>query len=155
MRGFPPLHLLFFVLALAALAMPLTRLTFGRVTATPLSGQLLPEDKEDSRTTRSFLRLRFSHPPLQLKISPLADAEAPALFSLSHEQQPVSPFETEVHLPIIDHSVELSITAEWGGDVSQAAVTVDVEPDGMEARSQTVWADGNALDEILTFVWKS
>ena len=34
------------------------------------------------------------------------------------------------------------------------ALTLEIEPDGLEARSETRWSSAGNLDEVITFSWK-
>ncbi|TLD71265.1 hypothetical protein FEM03_06940 [Phragmitibacter flavus] len=150
MRGSPPIHLLIFSLAFALLAFPLSRLTFGRKDIT------LPRPVEapsiGPKTTNTHLRLRFSHPPQSLTIRPLSAGESTELIKLSPDT--LSPFEETVALNLDDHTIELSIEATWPDQTPDAAITLDLEPDGLDLQSKTVWSTDQSLSEILTFQWR-
>jgi hypothetical protein len=48
---------------------------------------------------------------------------------------------------------DLELTASWADGTPETALTLEIEPDGNEERSQTRWSSGTALNEILTFIW--
>jgi hypothetical protein len=46
------------------------------------------------------------------------------------------------------------VEATWPENTPATALGVEVEPDGRETRRATVWAEGAAVTELLTFSWK-
>jgi hypothetical protein len=149
MRGSPPIHLLLFSLAFLLLAIPLSRLTFGRKeTFTPAT---IEAPSESPEAVNALLRLRFSHPPQTLVVRPLSPGEAAILHLNANASSPV---EQNVPLLLDDHTLELSIEATWPDHTPDAAITLELEPDGLDQQSRTVWSSGRSISEILTFQWR-
>jgi hypothetical protein len=48
---------------------------------------------------------------------------------------------------------ELVLEVKWPEGVGATAVTVELEPEGLDMRSETRWSDGGAISDVLTFVW--
>ena len=48
---------------------------------------------------------------------------------------------------------ELIVSATWPEGTPETALTVELEPDGFETRSETRWSSGTELNEVLTFTW--
>ena len=149
MRGSPPKHLLLLLLAFALIAVPLARLTLGNgrelVAETETSLVSLAEPME--RLARVVLR--FAHQPQTLS---LLSGERDLLEGVDWSESPV---ELEVPLPWGKEGLELVVEARWDLEPGVAtAVTVEVEPEGEEQRSETRWSDGGSISDVLTFEWK-
>jgi hypothetical protein len=50
---------------------------------------------------------------------------------------------------------ELWVSASWPSGTPDTALTVELEPDGLEQKSETRWSEAGELSEVLTFHWKS
>lgn len=59
----------------------------------------------------------------------------------------------ELELPLSGR-IEIEVEARWESTEPQA-VTLTLEPDGYESRSETQWKEsaGNTLHSIFTFIW--
>ena len=61
--------------------------------------------------------------------------------------------ESDAQFALPDSGLELLVSAIWPQGTQEAALTVEIEPDGREAISQTRWSSGGQLNEVLTFKW--
>jgi hypothetical protein len=50
--------------------------------------------------------------------------------------------------------VDVFLSATWPDNTPDTALTLELEPDGLEARSETRWSSAGSLDEVITFSWK-
>jgi hypothetical protein len=50
--------------------------------------------------------------------------------------------------------VDVFLSATWPQNTPDTALTLEIEPDGLEARSETRWSAAGSLDEVITFSWK-
>jgi hypothetical protein len=141
MRGFPPIQLFLLCLAFVALAVPLSHLTGNTHNAKVIQ----PAVKETQRV-KALLRLRFAHPPTTLSLT-LADKELIA-------SAEASPLELHAVLPATQDGVDVFLSATWPQNTPDTALTLEIEPDGLEARSETRWSAAGSLDEVITFSWK-
>jgi hypothetical protein len=141
MRGFPPIQLFLLCLAFIALAVPLSHLTGNTHNAKVIQ----PAVKETQRV-KALLRLRFAHPPTTLSLT-LADKELIA-------SAEASPLELHAVLPATQDGVDVFLSATWPQNTPDTALTLEIEPDGLEARSETRWSSASSLDEVITFSWK-
>jgi hypothetical protein len=141
MRGFPPIQLFLLCLAFVALAVPLSHLTGN----TSHAKVVQPAVKE-AQSVKALLRLRFAHKPSTLSLK-LADKELIA-------SADASPLEREAVLPATQDGVDVFLSATWPENTPDTALTLELEPDGLEARSETRWSAAGSLDEVITFSWK-
>jgi hypothetical protein len=141
MRGFPPIQLFLLCLAFIALAVPLSHLTGNTHNAKVIQ----PAVKETQRV-KALLRLRFAHPPTTLSLK-LTDKELIA-------SAEASPLELHAVLPATQDGVDVFLSATWPQNTPDTALTLEIEPDGLEARSETRWSSASSLDEVITFSWK-
>jgi hypothetical protein len=95
---------------------------------------------------KALLRLRFAHPPTTLSLT-LADKELIA-------SAEASPLELHAVLPATQDGVDVFLSATWPQNTPDTALTLEIEPDGLEARSETRWSSAGSLDEVITFSWK-
>ncbi|WP_009963916.1 hypothetical protein [Verrucomicrobium spinosum] len=145
MRGFPPLHLLLFAIAFGLVAVPLSHLTFARPvvaraqTAKPAA---IPDG------IHTYVRLRFAHVPEKVSVrlgdQMLLDEKTTA---------PSATMTTEVGLVIPKEGLELLVQATWPTGTPSTAITVELEPDEKETRTQTHWSSDLAFSQIYSFVW--
>ena len=49
--------------------------------------------------------------------------------------------------------MELLLEANWEDGPDHVAVTVELEPDALEAKSHTEWSDSDELSVFLDFRW--
>ena len=147
MRGSPVLQCLIGTVAFALFAIPLARLTIAR-SAPPRSDDASTAAAESAKARHTFIRIRFAHPPESLSLRFEGMELVPPSRSVL-----VSPLETEAAVPLSHDSIDLALAVRWPGNTSETAVTVELEPDELDARRETRWATGAALDEILNFKW--
>jgi len=145
MRGFPPLHILAFALAFALFAVPLARLTFAR--PSPVARQSPPATSE-AETTPTLLRLRLAHTPETLSVT-LNGKEL-----LKPDAVKNASAASRVNLDIPTEGLELLVNATWPTGTPDTAVTIELEPDGLDSQSQTRWSSGSTLQEPFSYYWK-
>lgn len=147
MRGSPLLQCLIGALGFGLFAIPLVQLTFARAAVAPTT-RTAPAAAAASDARHTFIRLRFAHPPkfCSLKLGGVELMPQSAV-------PPGSPIETEARLAIPSGGIDLALTAQWPGGTPDTAVTVELEPDELDARRETRWSTGPALTEILSFKW--
>jgi hypothetical protein len=141
MRGFPPIQLFLLCLAFVALAVPLSHLTGNTSHA-----KVVKVAAKEAKSVKALLRLRFAHPPTTLSLT-LADKELIA-------SAEASPLELHAVLPATQDGVDVFLSATWPQNTPDTALTLEIEPDGLEARSETRWSAAGSLDEVITFSWK-
>ena len=141
MRGFPPIQLFLLCLAFVALAVPLSHLTGNTSHA-----KVVKVAAKEAKSVKALLRLRFAHPPTTLSLK-LADKELIA-------SAEASPLELHAVLPATQDGVDVFLSATWPQNTPDTALTLEIEPDGLEARSETRWSSAGSLDEVITFSWK-
>jgi hypothetical protein len=161
MRGFPPIQIFLLGLLFGLLAIPLVQLT-GQAVSTHGGDERSAQSKNDSpdevpsassspsdegQKTAILVRVRYAHKPLKIS---LKDAARELLIQ---PDLSASPLEVESQLLIRQEGNELSLEAIWPENTPDTALTVEIEPDGREARRETVWSRGADLSEILTFIW--
>lgn len=142
MRGFPPIQLAVLVIAFAALAIPLSHLTGDPQTEPPAPAPA----KKTETAVHALLRLRYAHPPAQLSLK-LGGKE---LITTIQE----SPIEVDATLSDIKDGIEVLLNATWPENTPDTAITLEVEPDGLETLRETRWSSASSLDEVLSFSWK-
>ena len=143
MRGYPPIHLLVLMLAFGAMAVPLVNLTAARnVTAAA------PKVEQTSNTHPCYLRVRFAHAPKTVSLK-MGNKEFMKDASLN-----TSPIETQADLAIPADGIEFILSAEWPEGTHDTALTLEVEPDGLDTKTETRWSIGTTLTEVISFQWK-
>jgi len=147
MRGSPLLQCLIGAIAFALFAVPLARLTFARAEV-KLKDRASQAPPETAGARRTFIRVRCAHAPESLSLK-LAGKE---LIPRSTSAFP-SLLETEAPIPASREGVELKLAARWPGGTPDTAVTVELEPDELDALRETRWSSGPELNEILNFKW--
>jgi hypothetical protein len=136
MRSSPPLQLALVLLGFILLAWPLIRLT----SALPRQVDEVQAPVKNEGKLHSLLRVRYAH--------------APSKISLKHgavELLPAGGYEAEVELPFPKEGLELILSAQWPDGTPDTALTVELEPDGMDAQSQTRWSAAAVVDEVILF----
>jgi hypothetical protein len=141
MRGFPPIQIFLLCLMFGVIAVPLSHLT-GETS----NAKVVVTSSEAASSINALLRLRFAHRPASLSLK-VADQEA---FSAVGE----SPMEAEVSLSALERGVDVFLVATWPEGTPDTALTLEIEPDGLEVRSETRWSSSGGLDEVITFTWK-
>lgn len=141
MRGFPPIQIFLLCLAFVVLAVPLSQLT-------GTSSQAKPAVKAAAKVEKSsgaLLRVRYAHRPATLSVK-IADKEL--VGSLD-----ASPLELQTTLVAAEKGVDVFVAATWPEGTPDTALTLEIEPDGLESRAETRWSSGATLDEVITFDW--
>jgi hypothetical protein len=141
MRGFPPIQIFLLCLMFGVIAVPLSHLT-GETS----NAKAVVTSSEAASSVNALLRLRFAHRPASLSLK-VADQEA---FSAVGD----SPMEAEVSLSALERGVDVFLVATWPEGTPDTALTLEIEPDGLEVRSETRWSSSGGLDEVITFTWK-
>ena len=161
MRGSPPFHLLLLAVAFALVALPLTRLTCGReadrsTETVPSSsarqvvrGMEEHPEGEHAHQVATRVRVYFAHAPQKVSLM-AGEKELLKAIEWAGSEAPV---ETEVELEIGHDGNELVLEAAWPDGTPLTAVTIELEPEGLEARSETRWAAEGGVSDVLTFVW--
>jgi hypothetical protein len=156
MRGSPMLHLLLLITAFVLLSVPLRHLT-GAVKSE--SGQAVagasgvvegmeehPEGEHVHRVPVR-IRVRYAHAPEMMRL------EAGERDLLKGVGLGTSPVECEAEMEIGHEGNEFVLEVKWPEGVGATAVTVELEPEGLDMRSETRWSEGGAISDVLTFVW--
>ncbi len=141
MRGFPPIQIFLLCLAFIVLAVPLSHLTGNTSNA-----KVVKVAVKEAKSVKALLRLRFAHQPTTLSLK-LADKE---LITTTD----ASPIEVDAVLASTKEGVDVFLSATWPENTPDTALTLELEPDGLEARSETRWSSAGSLDEVITFSWK-
>ncbi len=141
MRGFPPIQIFLLCLAFIVLAVPMSHLTGNTSNA-----KVVKVAAKEAKSVKALLRLRFAHKPTTLSLK-LADKELIA-------SADASPLELDAVLSSTKDGVDVFLSATWPENTPNTAVTLEIEPDGLEARSETRWSSAGSLDEVITFIWK-
>jgi len=145
MRGSPPLQLALLILGFVLLTVPLARLT-----SDPARQTGLPVDLASAKTVSVTLRLRTRDAPLAASLK-LAGRE---LLPAKLQRGPwSSTVELNADIPIPKEGIEFFLTVAWPPGVPDTAITLEVEPDGLDAQSQTRWSSGGQVSEALLFHW--
>lgn len=141
MRGFPPIQIFLLVLAFIVLAIPLSHLTGNAQEKS--APQAVAKEKQN---IEALLRLRFAHKPSMLSLK-IAGKELITAID-------TSPVEIDARLTSPEEGVDAFLSATWPDGTPDTALTLEIEPDGLEARSETRWSSAGSLDEVITFSWK-
>ncbi len=165
MRGFPPVQIFLFGLVFGLLAWPLVQLTSDNKKADNQAGhdhsghshdgetQVVkgahdhPEGEHRHVEVSTLVRLRFAHQPLTVSLKQ-ADNELTAKLDLS-----ASPVEFRTGIEVSHEGNEFILVATWPEGTPDTALTVELEPEGFDTRSETRWSSGGELNEVLTFTW--
>lgn len=165
MRGFPPVQLFLLGLVFCLLAFPLASLTQSYADAASShahhshdhedrdgvtvvkGGDEHPEGEHKHVEVPTLVRLRFAHTPLSVSLMQ-GDEELAEKLDLS-----ASPVEFKAGMEVSHDGNELIVSATWPKGTPDTALTIELEPDGFEIRSETRWSSDAALNEVLTFQW--
>lgn len=147
MRGFPPIQIFLLVLAFVVLAIPLSFLTGTMTPAKAAAGSAAGAAKGAEVTNvKGLVRVRYAHRPATLSVK-VGDKE---LVTGIEE----SPMEMDAVLAAPKGGVDVFLKATWPEGTPDSAITLEVEPDGLETRSETRWSSNAKLDEVITLKWK-
>lgn len=95
----------------------------------------------------AWMTLRFSVVPSRFSI----EQESTVLWEHDAPDRHFS--DREVSLALHEGAADIVVKVEWPGSGVLKAVEVRLVPDELEEVSQTVWAEGDVLEEVLTFHW--
>jgi hypothetical protein len=147
MRGSPPLHLLIVLLGFALFAIPLAKLTFARPES-PHASSRHEEPVVEQGKTKCRITVRAVPQPATFSLK-VGGREAITGFPASL----TSPMEADAQIALPDSGAELLVSATWPQGTTESAITVEIEPDGRDALSQTRWSGSGQMNEVLTFKW--
>jgi hypothetical protein len=150
MRGFPLLNLLLALLLSGAALFPLVR----RATraAQPAAGTVAVSESpaDGTRSVNSYVSLRFVDTPQSVRL-----ASGGKVLREWNSAPMENLLEDTISLPLAEHCAELDVQVQWpAGTTRDTNVVVRVEPDGLPARSATIWGSGGRADELITLSWK-
>jgi hypothetical protein len=171
-RGFPPIQILLLCVAFAALAFPLAHLTGHDIFARHVEkhgheghnhhdesehheggpkvvqgSDEHPDEEHVHAAVPALVRLRYAHKPLSVS---LKQGGKELLKDLALG---ASPAEIKAGIGVSHEGDEMEITAKWPEGTPETALTIEIEPDGFETRSETRWASEAEVNEVLTFRW--
>lgn len=166
MRGSPPFHLLLLAAAFVLAAIPLSRLTCARDSGhahdhehehhghdhgerVVVKGTDEHPEEEHVHHVETRVRLFFAHRPQSVSLL----AGKKELLKDIDWTSAEAPLEVEAELEISHDGNELVLEATWPEGAPLTAVTVELEPEGLETRSETRWAAEGEVSDVLTFVW--
>jgi hypothetical protein len=165
MRGFPPLQIFVLGLLFGLLAVPLAHLTGqaprpveernGASTSADHAGESQvvkgtsehPEGEHKHVEVPALIRVRYAHRPLSLSLK----AEGTELLTKLDLNN--SPVEVTAEIEVSHDGNEFNLEAAWPPGTPDTALTVEIEPEGLDARTETRWSTEASLHEILTFSW--
>lgn len=143
MRGYPPIHLFFLILAFAGMAVPLVRLTRAR----PLAAAV-PKSVRPATMHSTHLKLRYAHTPKSISL------KTGARDLLKDISVAASPVELQADLDIPAEGIEFILTCEWAAGTADTPLTLELEPDGLDTKTETRWSSGHQMTEVISFQWK-
>ena len=142
MRGFPPLHLILLSLIFAIIGIPLYRLTSA--------GPVRQEESEPvaGAKTAAYIRLKYAHRPTEVSARLGTDD---LLKGISLDETSI---ESEVQIAIPPDGFEIILSAKWPEGTPDTALTLEVEPAGLDSKKETRWTSGSPeLNEVIVFDW--
>lgn len=141
MRGFPPIQIFLLCLAFIVLAVPLSQLTGTSLQDKPA----VKAAAKVEASSAALLRVRYAHRPVTLSVK-IGGKELVGSID-------ASPLEMETTLTAPKEGVDVFVAATWPEGTPDTALTLEIEPDGLESRTETRWSSGTTLDEVVTFAW--
>lgn len=165
MRGFPPIQIFLFGLVFGLLAWPLVQLTTDKKkgdshahhdhshhhhdgeTQVVKGSAEHPEGEHKHVEVSTLARIRFAHQPLTVSLMQDGQELANKL-DLS-----ASPVEFKAGIEVAHEGNEFILSATWPEGTPDTALTVELEPEGFETRTETRWSSAGELNEVLTFTW--
>lgn len=140
MRGSPPIQLFLLVIAFIVVAIPLMHLT-GNAPVEPAKAAKASAKPQEAK---SLVRVRFVHKPEKLSVK-LGELEL-----LEKGDWSDNAVEFDATLPL---SLDLLVAADWAYGAPDQALTIEIEPDGQDKRSETRWSSAGSLNEVYPFQW--
>ncbi|MDB6073525.1 MAG: hypothetical protein JWO89_1165 [Verrucomicrobiaceae bacterium] len=144
MRGSPPVQLALLLIGFFVLGVPLVQLTHGG--AEPVTSPIHATAATDAKPV--FVRIRYSQKPLKLEVKRGTESVLPS------GGLAVSPIEAHTTLASQQDGLEFSVLAEWPAGTPDTALTIEVEPDSLDGRTQTLWSTNGRIEDIASFTWK-
>ena len=143
-----------FSIAFALLAIPLMHLTSTSIF--PVQAMERNDDAANdeggsknpqAKPVDALVRLRYAHKPLSISLTQdgkelLKDIDLSA-----------STIEMTAAVGVSHEGNEVMLAATWPEGTPETPLTLEIEPDGFEARSETRWASDAELNEVITFQW--
>ncbi len=145
MQGNPLKELILVLVLVALLAPVIFRLTTDRTPAAPDDGPVV--GVQPAELTPTTVRMQFAHPPHEVVLKYSEDTTLRIDIS---GRDSIS--ETELQLDLSDQVVEMPVSVTWPERTPRTAVTITIEPEGMDAREVTFWGEGS-LDEFIELSW--
>jgi len=140
MRGSPPIQLFLLVLAFGLAGVVLARLTGNEVKEGP---------KAVKKVEKSKMTLRLSWAGKLEKLSlKHEERELASGVDLSADEA-----EIEIEAEVAKTGLELFLDAKWADGTPKTALSIELEPDGQETRTQTRWTTEAAVNDLLVFTW--
>ena len=127
------------MLAFGAMAVPLAQLTFAKPKVAPPAAR----QKAASKLIPSLLRIRCVPGPTSVSLK-LGDREL----------LPASARETSADLDIPADGVEFILSATWPEGTADTALALEIQPEGLDTKSETRWSSGSQMTEVISFQWK-
>lgn len=147
MRGFPPLHLLLFILAFGLFSIPLVNLTLGQNKKnSPVVTEEVPPGEVEK--IAGYLRIKLAHAPTSLKL----ELQGETLLTLEDLEGELSA-EKEIQIPSATKEFEGVLAITWPDEAPETAVSLEWEPEAHDSVKVTVWGEGS-LEEVVNLAWK-
>lgn len=146
MNGFPPIQIFILGIAFVILAIPLVQLT-GNSPKVEANGTAVEREAKAKTEKTCLIRLRYAHKPDSIQL--IWNGKV-LIKNANLENIPV---EHETALPFPNKKLEMTLTASWPTGTPDTAITVEVEPETMDMRSETRWSSDGQLNEVLVFQW--
>lgn len=106
-----------------------------------------PEGEHRHVEVPALIRIRHAHRPLSVSLKSEGQELLPKL-DLS-----ASPAEVSAKIEVSHDGNEFNLEAVWPPGTPDTALTVEIEPEGLDVRTETRWSTDTGLHEILTFTW--
>ncbi len=137
MRGSPLLRAILAFVVLAALSVPMWRLTHESATANGISVLV-----EEVALKEIKLQLTFTHPASQITVLHLGE-------EIWRQSHPGLALEQRVRLPFPKDGIELEFRVAWSTEQNAAMRVRLSDPDGKEY-ARSIWGPGEVV-EVLSF----
>ncbi len=142
MTSSPVLATLLPLVSLALLGWPLA----GVIRQEPAQQQATEESLEDSPIRSADLIIRSAHPFTSVKVT---IGETSWTFDPEEDLKEILfPYSAD------QSSVTLHIEVQWPGSTPETALLLELQPEGLENRSHTIWGEIEIAEEV-TFDWNS
>lgn len=143
MRGSPSTQLALLILGFFLLALPLVRMTQGKA-----AGQAVAAKPVEGVSRPVFVSVRFAHQPLTLSLKSNGRELMPSSVPMTSPVGAMCQMETPAE------GMEFVVSAAWPEGTPDTALTIEVQPDGLETRKETVWSMDRHVLDAVSFAWK-